>query len=103
MSTLDNNLSRALHDIAYSDGRILALHEGRHPSSIHMLKVLAPNRNLSDPLRNISFEFFKLGLWSFENMTDGPELTAGLRKLLEAKDCLVRAALDQDPVDYRDR
>ena len=25
---------------------------------------------------------------------DGPELTAGLRKLLEAKDCFVRAALD---------
>lgn len=25
----------------------------------------------------------------------GPELTAGLRKLLEAKDCLVRAALDR--------
>lgn len=24
---------------------------------------------------------------------DGPELTAGLRKLLEAKDCCVRAAL----------
>jgi hypothetical protein len=24
---------------------------------------------------------------------DGPELTAGLRKLLEAKDCMVRAAL----------
>lgn len=25
---------------------------------------------------------------------DGPELTAGLRKLLEAKDCFVRAAVD---------
>jgi len=25
---------------------------------------------------------------------DGPELTAGLRKLLEAKDCFVRASLD---------
>jgi hypothetical protein len=24
---------------------------------------------------------------------DGPELTVGLRKLLEAKDCMVRAAL----------
>jgi hypothetical protein len=27
-------------------------------------------------------------------LPDGPELTVGLRKLLEAKDCLVRAALD---------
>ena len=27
--------------------------------------------------------------------TDDPETTAGLRKLLEAKDCFVRAALEQ--------
>jgi hypothetical protein len=26
-------------------------------------------------------------------LPDGPELTAGLRKLLEAKDCFIRAAL----------
>lgn len=30
--------------------------------------------------------------------TDSAELTAGLRKLLEAKDCLVRAALIQERV-----
>lgn len=28
-----------------------------------------------------------------EVLPDGPELTAGLRKLLEAKDCFVRASL----------
>lgn len=28
---------------------------------------------------------------------EGPELTVGLRKLLEAKDCFVRAALPKDP------
>ena len=28
-----------------------------------------------------------------ENLPDSPELVAGLRKLLEAKDCLVRAAI----------
>ncbi len=27
-------------------------------------------------------------------LPDGPELSAGLRHLLEAKDCFVRAALD---------
>ena len=27
-----------------------------------------------------------------ETLPDSPELTAGLRKLLEAKDCMVRAA-----------
>lgn len=30
-----------------------------------------------------------------EDLPGGPELTTGLRKLLEAKDCLVRAALPQ--------
>jgi len=29
-----------------------------------------------------------------EALPDGPELSAGLRKLLESKDCFVRAALD---------
>lgn len=34
-----------------------------------------------------------------EELHDGPELTAGLRKLLEAKDCFVRqAVLDQEKV-----
>ena len=28
-------------------------------------------------------------------LPDGPEKSAGLRKLLEAKDCLVRAALEE--------
>ncbi|NDU74057.1 hypothetical protein GWI34_15625 [Actinomadura sp. DSM 109109] len=28
------------------------------------------------------------------DLPDGPELTAELRKLLEAKDCFVRASLD---------
>lgn len=29
-----------------------------------------------------------------DRLPDGPEKSAGLRKLLEAKDCFVRAALD---------
>lgn len=36
-----------------------------------------------------------------ERLDDGPELTAGLRKLLEAKDCFVRAALDRTDVGVR--
>jgi len=34
---------------------------------------------------------------------DSPELTAGLRKLLEAKDALVRAALDTERPSWTDR
>lgn len=30
-----------------------------------------------------------------ENLPDGPEKSAGMRKLLEAKDCFVRAKLDE--------
>lgn len=30
-----------------------------------------------------------------KSLDDGPELTAGLRKLLEAKDCFVRAAIGE--------
>ncbi|MEM9118493.1 MAG: hypothetical protein AAGD09_11490 [Cyanobacteria bacterium P01_F01_bin.56] len=30
------------------------------------------------------------------SLPDSPEKTVGLRKLLEAKDCFVRAALDQE-------
>lgn len=30
---------------------------------------------------------------AIRSLPDGPELTAGLRKLLEAKDCFVRAAI----------
>ena len=33
-----------------------------------------------------------------ENLPDGPEKSAGMRKLLEAKDCFVRAALEAPKV-----
>jgi hypothetical protein len=35
----------------------------------------------------------RLAEYMITRIPDGPELTAGLRKLLEAKDCFVRAAL----------
>lgn len=44
-------------------------------------------RDISQPLCDLAHMYAELGL-------DGPELTAGLRKLLEAKDCLVRAGVD---------
>lgn len=33
--------------------------------------------------------------WMNDNLPDGPEKSAGLRKLLEAKDCFVRAAMPE--------
>lgn len=42
---------------------------------------------VSRPIGELAHEFAA-------TLPPGPEVTAGLRKLLEAKDCMVRAALD---------
>jgi len=49
--------------------------------------------HLPDNLAPISEECEKLAVWMDQMLTDSPEKSAGLRKLLEAKDCFVRAAL----------
>ena len=51
--------------------------------------------HLPDKLKVISHPFAALALDMAEKLPPGPEVSAGLRKLLEAKDCLVRAALFQ--------
>lgn len=48
------------------------------------------------PLREVSSRFADLALDLDAMLPDGPEKSAGLRKLLEAKDCAVRAALTED-------
>lgn len=76
----------------------------RHPSTAHLVNFLAPNPNLRGKQRTIATEFWNVTCDMLDLIPqDGPELTAGLRKLLEAKDCFVRASLDTNPVDYRDR
>lgn len=42
----------------------------------------------------VAIEFRELAARMDEQLPDGPEKSAGLRKLLEAKDCMVRAAMD---------
>lgn len=74
----------------------------RHPSTQHMMTMLKPNPNLKEPQLNIAIEFWLIAQWLI-NFPDSPELTAGLRKLLEAKDCFIRASLDLEPVHYTDR
>ena len=48
--------------------------------------------HLPPHLQDVSAPMFDMAL-SMARRLDGPELTAGLRKLLEAKDCFVRAAV----------
>lgn len=50
--------------------------------------------HLKGRLRDISMASTVLAQQMIDELPDGPELSAGLRKLLEAKDCFVRAALD---------
>ena len=44
-------------------------------------------------LQRISKPIAQLAQHMADNLPEGPELSAGLRKLLEAKDCLVRASV----------
>jgi hypothetical protein len=49
--------------------------------------------HLPSELREISISVAVLAKEMDDQLPDGPEKSAGLRKLLEAKDCFVRAAL----------
>lgn len=50
--------------------------------------------HLPEPLRLVSEPICTLAALMDANLPDGPEKSAGMRKLLEAKDCFVRAKLD---------
>lgn len=47
-------------------------------------------------LQEISKPFGDLATWMVDNLPRNPERSAGLRKLLEAKDCAVRAKLAKE-------
>ena len=65
----------------------------RHPGTQQIMKHFAYD-HLPPHLQAISGQAWHLAVQMVAALPDGPELTAGLRKLLEAKDCFVRAALD---------
>ena len=50
--------------------------------------------HLPQKLQEVSRPIGDLAAFVDAKLPDGPEKTVGLRKLLEAKDCLVRASLD---------
>lgn len=51
------------------------------------------HQHLPDRLQVVSAPFFDLAWELTRNLPPSAERTAGMRKLLEAKDCFVRAAL----------
>ena len=67
---------------------------GRHPGTVSVARHFA-YAHLPMHLRDFSHPFHRMAMVMIRDLPDGPELTAGLRKLLEAKDCFVRAALDR--------
>ena len=74
---------------------LIAMAADRHPSTQQIVRWLEPNPNLpKGPPAMIAVLCSQLAEDVLDLTPDGPELTAGLRKLLEAKDCFVRAALD---------
>jgi hypothetical protein len=54
-------------------------------------------QHLPPHLQAVSREIGEVAHEMEDLLPDGPEKTMGLRKLLEAKDCFVRAALPDDP------
>lgn len=59
----------------------------------HLMKYFSLG-HLPVHLQGVSSHVFVLAAAMEAQLPDGPEKTVGLRKLLEAKDCFVRAALD---------
>ena len=66
--------------------------EGRHPSTQHFAPLFG-HAHLPQHLADISRPFHDLAVSMIGQLSDGPELSTGLRKLLEAKDCFVRQAV----------
>ena len=74
--------------------------EQRHPAVQSVARWLTPNPQLSGSPLAIASMFAELaGDLLDELKYSDPELTVGFRKLLEAKDCFVRAAVAFDAVD----
>lgn len=67
-------------------------HADRHPATTGLLRFFE-YAHLPDALKAVSQGSHELADEMVSRLPDGPELTTGLRKLLEAKDCFVRAAL----------
>lgn len=53
--------------------------------------------HLPDHLKEVSRPFCATANWIVQNLPANPERTVALRKLLEAKDCAVRARLYVEP------
>ena len=65
----------------------------RHAGTRQIARWFSYSHLISSEAYAVSRECHEFAETMIDELPDGPELTAGLRKLLEAKDCFVRAAL----------
>ena len=72
--------------------------QNRHQSTQQIARWF-DSGHLPAHLARISEKCSALAEQMIYELPDGPELTAGLRKLLEAKDCFVRARIAQTAGD----
>lgn len=63
-----------------------------HPATEQLLGYF-DYLHLPEHLQEVSQPFYRLATDMAARLPEGPEVTVCLRKLLEAKDCAVRAAL----------
>jgi len=66
--------------------------DGRHPSTQHFARMFEWE-HLSPDLQPMVIAISGLAQGLIDLLGDGPELSAGLRKFVEAKDCFVRQAI----------
>ena len=66
---------------------------GRHPATQQVSRWFEFDHLREGIVRDTSEVVARLADGMILTLPDGPELTTGLRKLLEAKDCFVRAAV----------
>lgn len=64
----------------------------RHPGTTHLMELFEYG-HLPAHLASVSAQCHAVAEEMVTNLQDGPELSTGLRKLLEAKDCFVRQAV----------
>lgn len=79
----------ALFEIAFSEARSFPQSVHRPPDILRFFRYF----HLPHELREISRPFEVLARFCVSAIVDGPERSVALRKLLEAKDAAVRAAL----------
>lgn len=69
-----------------------------HPAVDHIMQYFKSD-HLPEKIRETSATCANLAQQMIRSLPDNPEKTVGLRKLLEAKDCFVRAKMAEEKPD----